>query len=201
MSFSKQKGFTLIELIVVIALMAVIATLFLANYNGLRGPRNLKLAQNQMTTNIRKIQSYTLSARNVTVGGTVAAKYYVVQASANSNQYTIQTIDTNYVLNSAQETVSLPNGISISSIQYVTPDNVTNTASSIQVAYAAPYAKVLTYTPTDCSSSSFLTALQDAACVLNLSDRKTIFTLRDSVSATTKTVTIYGISGKVEAGP
>ncbi len=203
MSFSKQKGFTLIELIVVIALMAVIATLFLANYNGLRGPRNLKIAQNLLATNIRKTQSYILSARNVVAGGTTPAKYYGLQFTANSTQYVIQSIDTNYNLNSALETVALPGGITISSIQYVSSSGVTNNTSSLQLAFASPYAKLLTYNAgADCTTfANLVAAVQNAGCVLTLSDRNTIITLRDSASSTIRTVTVHGASGTVESSP
>ena len=201
-SNKRQLGFTLIELIVVIAIMVAMATLFIANYNGTRAERNLKIAQSQMVTNIRKTQSYILSARNVNPSSSIPAKYYVLKFDTNASNYLIQSVDTNYNLNSALETLSLPQGITISAIQSVTADNITTTPSTVQLAYASPYAKLYTYAATDCTSyNSLVTAVQDPGCLLTLADRKTTVTLRDAGSSATKTVIIYGVTGKVETGP
>jgi prepilin-type N-terminal cleavage/methylation domain-containing protein len=202
----KQKnGFTLIELLVVISIMVLISTILIANYNGQRGIRNLKIAQNQLVTNIRKTQSYILSARDVAAvnGSFTAAKYYALKLDKNSNQYVLQSIDKNYLANNSLETITLPQGIVVSDIQYITADGVAGSPASVQVAYASPYAKPYIYSSNDiCQGAATLaTVVQDPSCMLNLADRHAIITLKDQNSGATKTVVIYGISGKVEATP
>ena len=60
-----QLGFTLIELLVVISIMGILATLMIVNFAGQRVSRSLLLAKNETVTNIRKVQSYTLSSKNI----------------------------------------------------------------------------------------------------------------------------------------
>src|SRR4051812_25570648 len=89
----KNSGFTLIELMVVVGIMGLITGIFLINFNRLQGPRNLKIAQNQLITDIRRIQSYTLSSRNVSTTGQ-PARYYIIKFETQSPaSYKIQAID------------------------------------------------------------------------------------------------------------
>jgi len=197
-----EAGFTLMELLVVISIMVVMSTILIINYNSQRGARNLKIAQNQMVTNIRKVQSYILSARNIASGGNfTAAKYYAVKLDKNSNQYALQSIDTNYTANLALETVTLPQGIIVSDLQSTTAGGSSTNPASLQVAYAAPYAKAYVYTANDsCTGASTLaTVVQNPGCMLGYADRSVTITLKDQNSNATKTVIVYGISGKVEA--
>jgi prepilin-type N-terminal cleavage/methylation domain-containing protein len=199
LKYPKNLGFTLIELIVVIALFAVLATLIMVNYAGTRGARNLKIAENQMVTNIRKTQSYVLSARNINGS---PAKFYAVKFDLNASSYVIQSVDTNYAFNATLETISLPQGITISSIVDTNSGGTASSRSTVQLAYATPYAKLYTYSSADClAQGSFLAAIQNPACLLTLTDRRVAVTLRDNSSAATRTVTVYGVTGKVESGP
>src|SRR5438105_10754499 len=87
----RQSGFTLIELLVVIFIMGLLAGLLTLNLAGQRVARNIQIAQNQLVSNIRKIQGYTLSSRNVSQNQ--PAEYYVMKFDlANPYQYTIQAI-------------------------------------------------------------------------------------------------------------
>jgi len=196
---SQNAGFTLIELIVVIGLFITLAGLLLANYSGTRGARNLKIAEKQMVSNIRKAQSYILSSRNI---GNNPAKFYVMKFDLNATQYVIQGVDSGYNLSSALETIKLPQGITISNIQDTNSSGTISNRPTIQLAYAAPYAKLYTYSSADClAEGSFLAALQSPACLLTLTDRRVTITLQESSSSATRTVTMYGVTGKVESGP
>ena len=82
-----ERGFTLTELLVVLAIMGVFFGLILANYAGMRGKRDIKIAQNELTTNIRKVQSYALSSRDTSVG---PVKLYVLKfVTTTQSQYLI----------------------------------------------------------------------------------------------------------------
>lgn len=188
----KQKGFTIIELIVVIAIMGVISTLFLVNYNGQRGPRNLKLAQNLLVTNIRKTQSYILSAK--TINSNLTARYYQVRIDKNSNRYLIYGLDTT---NTAYlvETVNLPSGVTVSNIQYSPVGGNPGNPSYALISFSSPYSKTYTYT-----SEDTCTNYTDPSCLLSISDRLVTITLREAGTGGTKTVIVSGLTGKVE-GP
>jgi len=205
-SQKQNSGFTLIELLVVISIMGLMSTLLVINFNGQRGIRNLKIAQSQLVTNIRKTQSYVLSARDVAPvnGITAPGKYYLLKFDKNSNQYSIQSVDTAYNLNSSVETDVLPQGITISNLKYTTAAGVDSFPLSAQAAYASPYAKLYVYTSEDTGcvgATTFVTVSQNPGCMLNLTNRQLVITLQDQNSTATKTVTIYGISGNVEASP
>jgi prepilin-type N-terminal cleavage/methylation domain-containing protein len=58
-------GFTLVELIVSIAILATISGLFLANYSSLRKRAGLPAAANKLASDIRMAQSYALGAKKI----------------------------------------------------------------------------------------------------------------------------------------
>ncbi len=101
-----QLGFTLIELLVVISIMGILATLMIVNFAGQRVSRSLLLAKNETVTNIRKVQSYTLSSKNIFED--VPAKYYVIHFESGSGIYYIDAIDNTYKYHSITDKGALP---------------------------------------------------------------------------------------------
>jgi prepilin-type N-terminal cleavage/methylation domain-containing protein len=193
MTHTKSKknaaGFTLIELMVVIAIMVILASAMVINLAGQRAARDVKIAQNQLVSNLRKIQSYTLSSRILSAG--TPAQYYIMKFdTAKPNQYTIQAM---YNVNSSPqyvqdvETVLLPNNIilaavntsvnpgvypvSISRANAPTIQNYTQTGLSCAlVAFAAPFGKVFINdgcAPTSFTSPYSVTSTDDYEKILN----------------------------------
>lgn len=171
-----QKGFTLTELLVVIFMMSLLATLFVANYNALRGPRNLRIAQNELVSNLRKAQSYTLSGRNNTNNN--ATKYYLLKfniCSVSPCSYTVQVIDStqpNVITN--LEVVSLPPGITIPTLALEQPAGASAVlVNCVQVAFSVPFSKI--YVDSTCnfenlySSPATLNTLSNARAEVGLS--------------------------------
>jgi prepilin-type N-terminal cleavage/methylation domain-containing protein len=113
-----EKGFTVVELMVVLVIFATITGIVLANYAGLRTARNLKIAQNELVTNLRKISSYTLSSR--AINGSQAVQFYLLKLDTQApGKYTIEAIydvTTSPKLAAEIETIYLPQGIQFSSI-------------------------------------------------------------------------------------
>ena len=141
---TSNSGFTLIELLVVLSIMALIAGSVIASYAGQRPNRNLHIAENELVTNIRKVQSYTLSSRTLPNGQ--APQFYILRFdTANPAQYLIQgvynvTNPPGVVLNT--ETINLPQGTKITNLSVQVGNAVTNT-SCVLVGYALPYGKII----------------------------------------------------------
>lgn len=83
---SPNQGFTLMELMVVISIMAILATVLVINLAGQRSSRDIKIAENQLVSNIRQIQSSTLSAKTLDSGESVQF-YGLAFSLAKPNQY------------------------------------------------------------------------------------------------------------------
>jgi prepilin-type N-terminal cleavage/methylation domain-containing protein len=124
----KKSGFTLIELIVSVAIMVMVTGIFLANYNSANRRTDLTMTAQKMVTDIRLAQNYALGlaryggsgSLNVPFGGwgvhfdlqTYGTNKYVVFADDNGNkvydsgednlQYGAQvtTLPTNIIINS-----------------------------------------------------------------------------------------------------
>jgi prepilin-type N-terminal cleavage/methylation domain-containing protein len=195
-----QSGFTLMELLVVISIMGLVASIFIVNFAAQRGPRNLRIAQNELVTNIRKIQSYTLASR--TSPGGKGVKYYYLQLrtdSPNNASYPIKSIDSDYSVESI-ETINLPSGIVVQlstgspqGLQLAQPVGATATyPTCTQIAFGAPFGKV--YLDSSCSMPTLAT---DVSSLVALANSQLTITLLDTATNTTKTIVVNGISGAV----
>lgn len=144
-----NKGFTLLELTVVVSIMVVLSALMIINLNGQRSARELKIAQNNLVSNIKKVQSYTLSSRALPNGQ--AVQYYLLKFDLSKpTQYTIQAM---YNTNSSPqylvdvETVNLPTNIKFASISPIMINRQNNPTIQAPggcalVAFAAPFSKI-----------------------------------------------------------
>ncbi len=133
-----------------VTISALLFTALIININGQRAPRDIKIAQNELVSNIRKAESYTLSSRNLPSGEPV--QYYVMKFDLNKpTQYIIQGI---FNVNTSPqiqdiETIKLPVNVKITAISISgrLQSPATQTISSVNgcamVAFVAPYGKVL----------------------------------------------------------
>jgi len=220
----KSAGFTLIELLVVLAIMGIMLGLILANIAGQRGKRNLKIAQNELVSNIRKIQSYTLSARDVRPG--VSPQYYLIKFDLNKpNQYFIQAIYD--VENGGKvtniESVKLPDGVRLADYSSancldsaicitnrpgILPSQTPSACALL--AFKAPFAKIITND--NCSPASLpadpydiTNATNDYTEIKNFtsnggsasSDATMVIKLFELQSKTTRTISVNGLSGLI----
>jgi prepilin-type N-terminal cleavage/methylation domain-containing protein len=223
----KQSGFTVIELMVVCAIMATIATLFVLNFNKQQKTRSVVLAQNETVTNLRKIQSYLLSSRNLPNNQPV--KFYIVKFARGSNKIQVQAVDSTYTFYSEVESIKLPGGVIVSSIDDAvsnvafaggktqaggdqaayggdeeTVDIAQQTANGYdcaQVAFAAPTGKMFTYLPSKadfCGQDSDIVAkLQNPPDLFKLANKGITVTLTNSDATLSKTITLNGLSGNI----
>jgi len=182
-----KKGFTLIELLVVIFIMVTLVGVVLANFSGLSGPRNLKIARDNIISDLRRAQSQSLSARNIS-SGVVAFDYGVGLSivSAPPSSYTTLADDNSATpVLSTLSTLNLPGNVYIKQILITRSDSSSTTASSLQVFFTVPYGRVLqTYSGGPASQT------RDPNAV-------TTVTISTSDNTRTLTFTINGISGTI----
>lgn len=191
-----QRGFTIIELLVVLAIMGLFLGAVLVNYARTRGPRSLRIAQNEMVTNIRKVQSYVLSSRNTSEG---PVKYYVLKFDEeNPTQYVLQAVQQDYSnFSDSVETFNLPNGITITAIDTQQPyGSSTVDSRCAQIAFSLPFNKMFLDTTCDISGASN-SVIRDQGALDNLDNSLVTITMLDSQSNTTRSVIINGVSGVV----
>ncbi len=142
-----QKGFTLIELMVVITIMGLLTLAVSINLTSGRAARDTRLAVNKLVSDIRKVQSYTLSSRALPSGE--LAQFYLIKFNlSNTRSYKIQAI---YNVSTAPklvdvETVNFPPNININSLTVVRElnpitQNILN--GCVLLAFAAPFGKTI----------------------------------------------------------
>ena len=145
----KKNGFTLIELIVSVSIIALVTGIFLANYSSANRRTDLTMTAQKMVADIRLAQNYALGlARygnsNVPAGGwgihidllNYGSNKYVVFADDNAN-YVYDADEANAAFGA--QVTSLPNNIIISSlnvgtkadITFLPPDPITTITGSV----------------------------------------------------------------------
>ncbi len=191
-NIKKQSGFTIIELLVVCAIMATVATIGIINWNSQRSARTLTIAQNELITNIRKVQSYAVSSRNTPTGD--AAKYYVIEVSQDAITLPVYAVvGPNHSL-SAVETITLPSDVKISalSLSGQTPDYIAPSGSCVDIVFSVTYGK--TYFVGCDALAETLPSFPTLAPLSNFN-----LSLNVTHKDASKGVSVYGLNGKVEA--
>ncbi len=201
----RQHGFTLIEMLTVIGIMGLVAGIFVVNFAAFRGPRNLRIATNELVSNLRKIQSYTLSSRNSPSG--LPVKYYLLKlsnAAGSETSYQIQSINSDYSFSENIETINLPEGIAVRTdasspqgLQLEQPIGGNTTyPTCMQVAFSLPFSRV--YLDGSCSIDGSLTSpIRDPIQLVDWANSKLTVVLMDTGTNTTSTIIINGISGAI----
>lgn len=147
----KDKGFTIIELIVSITIIAMVTGIFLANYHDTNKKTALALAAQKLVTDIRLAQNYSLSTRELSAGVSVPGGWGIRASSASPNNtfYVIfadLNSDKTYSVDEFYRRVDLPANVTISSI---TP------ASPVEIVFLPP--DPVTYVNNSSSASASIT--------------------------------------------
>lgn len=150
----KKTGFTLIELIVSVSIIAMVTSIFLANYSSANRRSDLTMTAQKLVTDIRLAQNYALGLARYGESGSINVPeggwgVHIDLQSYGTDKYVIFADDNfNYLYDNTEENISygaqvttLPNNIIINSlstggtkadITFLPPDPITtiNGASS-----------------------------------------------------------------------
>lgn len=120
----EQKGFTLVEMLVVMAVMAIISSMVLVNYRGGERRNLLRLTAQEVTNTFIRAQNMSLSSQEFKATGEVPEGGFGVRLNNYNNSYLIfADIDANIAydgLSELVETLALPDGIEIYSLNGAT---------------------------------------------------------------------------------
>jgi len=183
-----QNGFTLIELTVTIAIMALMLSLALANINGTELSRNNTIAQNVFVSDMHKIQTFSLNSADYTPGVTPASSWSVHINSSAPSSYDLQVTDNNLISNTkVYSTSALPDKITFGALQLITPTGACYYTSDLTVNFTVPYGRILmSYTATPCGGGILVSVIKEANDIVN-------------ISFPIGVVTINGIAGNINS--
>lgn len=185
LNYNTQKAFTLIELIIAIAMLALIAGVSVANFRSGERQKRLSFAVDGVINGIRNAQNLTLTARQIAASTCTinnnpdrAPKFYWITFNKNSTAYSLNATDKcdqNYLI----ETYTLPQGIEIAQTNGIQVNGVSGNV--VSVLFEPPFALQTAYL--DSSSRASFTSTKISLQIIG--------------NATSRTVTIDGISGRI----
>ena len=133
-----QTGFTLIELVVVSAIIVIMTAVGLVSFRGLRSSQEINSARSDTISQLREIQSFVLNGK-IVPGQTKPATAYEIILTVGSDTYQINS-DVNGTI-SPLKTVrygAVAGGVTLSSLTV----NGSSVASAV-VRVIAPYGTIL----------------------------------------------------------
>ncbi len=199
-SNNRQGGFTVIELLVVLSIMVVIATVVIIDFNRQRNSRSIVLAKNETVTNMRKIQGYMLSSRNLPSGE--AAKFYIAEFNMNGGstvgQFNVHAVDNDFVLHRNLETIKLPSGVRYKNFK-IDPTSKGDPVAyqCLQIIFSSPFGKMYVNGSANCNNNIEQT-LMDPVALSTLAQRRAYLELDSGfVTQNTPYVVVNPISGQI----
>ena len=138
-----QKGFSLMELMIVIFIIGVASSVVIVQYSGNRDFKALYLGSKQIANDIRMAQNYTFSA--LEAGGVNPNGGYGISFSKDSNSYiifgdkSIAPVNPNKVYDAGEEfqTINLPEGVEVISLKIGAVSY-----NNMDVVFTSPYGEV-----------------------------------------------------------
>ncbi len=197
-SQKNQLGFTVVELMVVFLIIVTLTSLLLVNWNKQSPNRSLKIVQNELVSNVKKIQSYAVSSRNIS-GGTEPAKFYVINFTEGAGEYSLLALDRDNNPTGTLETFKLPNGITITDLYLrSTVSGIDEEPTCAFVVFSVVYGK--TYFVNGgrrCLTSTITSIIDNLPYLAPRSNFNLEISLRHPQNTTEQVNVIYGLNGKV----
>ena len=138
-----QKGFSLIELMMVIVIVGIASTMAVMQYSSSRNLKALSLGAKQVANDARMAQNYAFGSLDL--GGVSPSGGYGIRLSKDSNSYIIfgdkgvAPVDPNQVYDLGEDfqTINLPDGVKVISLKIGVTDY-----NDVDVVFASPYGEV-----------------------------------------------------------
>lgn len=182
-----QSGFTLIELLVVLAIMVVVSGVIILDFNRNKASRNIVLAKNETVTNLRKVQAYMLSSKNI--NGSIPARYYIAQFDIqNPTQFVVQAVDKDFNFYDNIETITLPNSVSFQSFS----GGGLSGQRCFQLLYSAPFGTMYVRGSNTCNGTEIVNVVRDPVQLASLSQATLILTYMNNT-----TVQVSPLTGQI----
>ena len=193
---TSTKGFTVVELLVVFLIIVLLSSILIINWNKQTPNRSLTIAQNELVSNLKKVQSYAISSRNITSNNN-SVKFYVVYFATGAKDYSIYAIDSNYTMSSALETISLPPGLTFTGLALSnTSGGLDESPACTYVIFSAVYGKV--YFDGQACGSSITTLVQNLPDLAPRSNFNLEIDFGHTQTGTSRAIKVYGLNGKAE---
>ncbi|QQS22788.1 prepilin-type N-terminal cleavage/methylation domain-containing protein [bacterium] len=192
---NRQKGFTVIELMVVFVIMVLLTSAGIVIWNQQKPRRTLAIAQNETITNLRKVQAYAVSSRNLPTGE--APKYYLTRFEGGASSYTVHAIASTSFSYYDVETINLPSGVTAGDITLRDSSGVETDYKCAFVISGVVFGKTYLYGSSICDSSISAVA-QNFPELAPWANYSMDLTLSHSQDGSSKVLKVHGLSGKVE---
>lgn len=135
-----QKGFTLVEVLTTLFIIAILSGIIFANYRQSNRLYNLLRAANKLAQDIRVVQQMALTTKQC-CGGIIPYGYGVRLNTGGTNYLLYADIDGSEDYNdgdAAIETVNFESGTTINSMQIIIDGNPAQNVNSITINFKPP---------------------------------------------------------------
>lgn len=199
-SNKNNSGFTLVELLVTLSILAVFYGLIITNFSYWRGPQYVKVSGNELATTINRMHSSALSARSVSGN---PARYYILSLTSGvaAKSYVLQAISagsTQDVFTNPLETMQIPGGAYIQSLRVVDKSAAITTPACVQIVFSLPFGR--TYIDGGCTfgTDKGQTIAKTQSQLDTLSNASLQVVIGRAGTTTVRTVSLDGVTGRVD---
>jgi prepilin-type N-terminal cleavage/methylation domain-containing protein len=148
------KGFSLVEIIIVIALMAVMTAVLFASQVGDKTQEDVATSARQVAAQLRALQNEALNGKQI---GEISACYFKFETAGNETGYTISYNDcSNSLIDGSSQWIELGSG----------RQNVF-ISSAVNMYFSAPWGQVSTASSLIILTSKNDSSKQASVCVCN----------------------------------
>ena len=178
-----RSGFTLIEMLVVIFIIATISTISIANFRAGERQKRSVIASDVVTLALRNAQNYTLTSKQIANSSCIQGKtpqaYLMAFIGASATTGSLYGIDKCNIANLI-ESYSLPTGTAISAYKIDL-----GVVANLQVEFTVPFAQTTVSSNTTVNTGPF-NSFSTATVTVGLSD-----------GTLARTITVDGVAGRI----